>query len=157
MFRKQNRKKVDDMCNIGFLAKIKVIEKPKIGWRWLEIKNQELVSVLYAGSDTWVNTKIHKASSPPRLSNNTGLYFFFSKEEAKRQSIGYNFLLAKCEYWGKCCIHEKGVRAEYAKILFLYPSKKQEQRRYLYGWRKKNPMMRHVKIVRPIKEKDDES
>ena len=142
------------MCNIGFSVNNKVIEKPKIGWRWFKIRNQELNSILMRMQDgTWVNAKIHESDCPPEISNNTGLYFFFSKEEAKRQSIDYSFLLAKCEYWGKCCIHEKGVRAEYAKILFLYPSKKQEQRRYLYGWRKKNPMMRHVKIVRPIKEK----
>ena len=122
------------MCNLGDDLHEESIEEKsaKVGWRWFRILDNTGLFPLYSYSG-W-DRKVCAADRKPRwsagclgLRNGSGLYIFNDRATAlankppnsERVWAGFDprsIVLAKVRFWGECVKHERGYRAEFAKV-----------------------------------------
>lgn len=114
------------MCDLGRdtgpvvnVAKAKAM----VGWRWCEVGGEGTLRPWSTNQwdDVW-SQPIAKADQKPTETNDNGLHLFRSKAIAMHpeQHPGDDgYVLVKVKFWGDCVEHERGFRAQYAKILSL--------------------------------------
>ena len=128
------------MCQLGMeIEQVQIPKKkPRKVYRWFEVQtNNKGVSKLSSltgqgNQNTWNDGVIVKANKRPKLNtttwaidvvvfNTNGLYAYSTKKNALEDREDETHILGMIEIWGQCVKHEDGYRAEFAKIVALYP------------------------------------
>lgn len=123
-----------------------------IVWRVMTHKDSNLYSgrslTLWPLSEMTAGCDIadHKA---PDASCTCGIYAYYEARTAWEQRINAPFMLAKCSYYGKTIIGDRGIRTEHLKIQKCYMDVHKVTRKAADALRDAYPDIEFVRLPEP--------